>query len=516
MLLPSALPDETLFSRLCRGVETSRVTANQYRKAVLGGERMSAHPFLASNLDKLKLPDGELVDDVVLQQTLLPFFAYYLPTYANIFYSRSSSLQMLTRACQFSTIRETDNLSAKYCPVCVYEDIYNFGVAYWHCHHQVPGVEACHAHGVWLGHYNLQGRSHLVGGYLPRSASASISPCNNIAGDFSKFAMGELEKIRNDPSERVGSYKQLLDQKGFITPHGNVRRQPLVQELRSVCTELFPESSPLLPSDSRDIKYWASLLSGCPNQHPFKHLVMNFVLMRMPDKSPVISALVSPSKKQDSGSLCRALLDENLSYSEIARRIKKSRCYVKGVALRFGQTERLSPTILTKELISKVVNMAKKGFHREAIARRYGISSGSVEMLISTTEGLVAWRKQCRFESKQRRSKCQIIRYMQCHPNAIRQEVKSNCQAAFFWLYKHSKEWLNTSLPKKSKTRQVERVDWAKRDSELAVKVRDLLKCRKFRSRAELEITLGSHGWLTSKKSKLPKTMMIMKLFKIN
>ncbi|HDL6976182.1 TPA: hypothetical protein PXM11_003300 [Yersinia enterocolitica] len=70
-----------------------------------------------------------------------------------------------------------------------------------------------------------------------------------------------------------------------------------------------------------------------------------------------------------------------------------------------------------------MIQLARKGFHRKEIARRFNISKGSVEIIISTTNGLVDFRKKCKFESKRRSYKCQIIRFIQNNPYACRQDI---------------------------------------------------------------------------------------------
>ncbi len=91
--------------------------------------------------------------------------------------------------------------------------------------------------------------------------------------------------------------------------------------------------------------------------------------------------------------------------------------------------------------------LAQKGFHRKEIARRWGVSVGSVETLISSVPGLVNYRKAARIESKCRRHKIRIIRWLSEHPQAIRQQCRKECGAAFFWLYRHKPTWIENILP---------------------------------------------------------------------
>lgn len=114
-----------------------------------------------------------------------------------------------------------------------------------------------------------------------------------------------------------------------------------------------------------------------------------------------------------------------------------------------------------------------------------------------------------------RRYKAQITRYLLTQPQATIQNVKTDCEAAFFWLYAHQKDWLNSCLPAPQEVQHVDRVDWEQRDKELSKKVTQILSNsdRKL-SRTELDRALGGHGWLTSKKKKLARTLLTMSLCK--
>lgn len=57
----------------------------------------------------------------------------------------------------------------------------------------------------------------------------------------------------------------------------------------------------------------------------------------------------------------------------------------------------------------------------------------------------------------------------------------------------------------------VDKVNWEERDRKLSYQVSEILSSVDSSiSRSELDRMLGSHGWLTSKKHKLPKTMNVL------
>ena len=161
MLLPSALPDESLFSRICRHLTLSGLNTNQYLSSLLGAKRISVHPYLTSGIKKISSFSQESAEELLRNQTLAPLFAHYLPRYKSVILNPSSTAQQLTRSCQLSTFREKEHLKIKYCVKCVEHDIRHFGVAYWHCLHQIPGLDACYKHKLWFEHTNLAARNHV-------------------------------------------------------------------------------------------------------------------------------------------------------------------------------------------------------------------------------------------------------------------------------------------------------------------------------------------------------------------
>ena len=168
----------------------------------------------------------------------------------------------------------------------------------------------------------------------------------------------------------------------------------------------------------------------------------------------------------------------------------------------------LKPKVITEPLICAVLKMAYKGFHRKVMATQFQISTGSVEQIISSEEGLVEKRKQFKYQSKRRKYKATILRAIRDNPSAIKQEIKKHCYAAFHWLYGNERTWLNATLPPPTKPIVRSKVDWNKRDLELAPKVKAIMCMTKGTiTRTKLDKALGGHGWLIRMQHKLPLTM---------
>lgn len=513
--LPCALPDESLFSRICRDLTLSGLNINQYLDHLLGFERAAVHPYLTSGIERISYHSNESAEKLLKHQTLAPLFAYYLPQYKSVILNPSSSAQQLTRACQVSTFREKEHLKIKYCVKCVEYDLEHYGVAYWHCIHQIPGVDACYKHKVWYEHINMVTRNHVAVGFLPPAGGIAL-PCTSLAAEFSEYAENKIYALRDDTLSGTVDYNIALNDKGFLTKTGRVYRKLLIKQLYNV-SELVLNSSRILgPETEESYRYWSPIIAGKLNQHPIKHLILDFFLLSQAEAKPVSNPHVAPTSDESDASekLCCASLKLGLSMAEVARQIGRSRSFVKSVALKHQIPINLNPKKITEAIRVLAVKLAFKGFHRKAIARQLNLSVGSVEFIISTTNGLVEWRKRCKTESMCRRYKCQILRFLLTNPNACRAEVKRNCEAAYYWLYQHCGDWLESVSPSPQAPKLSGRVDWKQRDRFLSEKVNEILsRENSVKSRTELDRLLGSHSWLISKKNKLPETMSVLSKF---
>lgn len=452
MRLPDALPDELLFSRMIRYCSVGAVPIPEFLKSVYGDHRASINPILTAGLSSLSSLYRESKNDLLMEQTLAPLFMHYYPQYkAKLSESISSTDNYSAiRLSQLSCVREHAQLTLKMCPVCVQEDIRQFGVSYWHRVHQIPAIESCCEHQQHLVHVRLPKRLKLAVGYPSFFETESQESSSDEGFHLAQFSRQVLlEQSKNISTFRTDSYSDKLSNLGYVTKSGRIRRVKLLSDFYTFTSQLHYPYSNVLPSSESDFKYITNLLYNQYSQHIFKYLIFEYWLskQRRTRKTPEIVSDHSVDSISSVEQECLLLLKQGLSISSISKRTGKSRTYVKSVAYAFGMEDLFNPTKLKPSLRKHVLALARKGFHRSEIARRLSVSIGSVEMLISSVNGLVEWRKLCKHESKRRRYKCHILKYLQSYPFCIRKDIKRDCNAAFYWLYIHEPEWLESVLP---------------------------------------------------------------------
>jgi hypothetical protein len=508
MLLPLAFLDEILFSRLIRHFTLSGMTTENYLSTVFGNHKVTVHPYLTAGLAQLSKFSQESPAELLFFQTLAPLFIYFLPSHKSTILLGLVTINATEaiRACQLVCVREKESLSIKYCPECARTDAHNFGVSYWHRSHQIPGIESCSSHQIQLVHFPLKGRSRLNLCLYP-PLDVESTPCSKLSLEFAQYSYDVLQQAsQNGKGFKLEYFKEQLKKHGYVTNEGYYRRKHILKNLYQFTQGLAHKTEPLFPDSAADYRYISYLLSEKVTQHPIKYLLLGFWLSKhalYSEQNESVSIESVPIDQIEKKSI--ELLHQGESMASVSRIIGKSRCYVKALALRLNIPINLKPKKITENMKLQIMFLAKKGFHRKAIAEEIGLSIGSVEQQISTSPELVQWRKQYRHESKRRRYKVQIIRFVQQHPTAIRQQIKFSCSAAFFWLYLHERGWLESNLPPAQRPLTKPRIDWHQRDIALITQINLIMQQHQNRlSRTKLDKLLGGHGWLTKKKHKLP------------
>ncbi|WP_162383691.1 TnsD family Tn7-like transposition protein [Citrobacter sp. NCU1] len=512
MFIMTALPEETLYSRICRTLTVYGMSPASLLTLIFNRPDVSIHPTLNAELNKIAHNTVESGSELWVKQTLLPLFAWALPGYRAELMNLDTPSTKLLRTCQLSSFAERQMMLLKFCPACVREDIAKFGVSYWHRQHQVYGVSSCHRHPVKLEYCNVPGQTHIRSGLYPPTGCIAL-PASPTDVEFARFADEIMRNISRGNISRGNishpEYRTVLTEMGFNSVNGNLRKNILLPELYKIVSRLENIDGVFLPSSVTDYHYWGTLLHDSGAQHPSKHLLLCYCLTVLSAWN--YKASQKNKKTTENGELLLCidrLYNEGRSFSEISRLTGKSRCFIKSEIYKRHGLDVKRNKVINQNVIKTVHALAQKGFSRAAIGRHTQVSIGSIEMIISVTPGLVAWRKKCKSQSLRRRYKCQILRYLSQNPDVLRRDVKKHCMAAFYWLYNHEKSWLEEHLPIKEKPAQVQKVDWQERDKQVALILQEALSRRYLlQSLSAIDQLIGGHGWLIKNKDKFPITL---------
>lgn len=293
---PTPYPDELLYS-VCARVDALMAFPNHKKtmEALFGAANAVATCALPSHLGGLiaALPAGHgyTVDELIDRHTLLPFFAPFLPT-ERVRQVREA-MGGPTGAGLYTRIGVNASLIAvpqqfRFCPVCADDDLRQFRERYWHRVHQLPGVEVCPVHAVWLEASavrtcNVRSRHR----FLPAEGAIAVRPPraltrsdrgHQVRLQLARDAAWVLQHpaLSTDLVPIWSRYVRLLAARELLRDNGRV---PRLEALRAEWVRVYPPDllqALLGRGDGPGNLDWLLALVRAPRkaQHPVYHLLL--------------------------------------------------------------------------------------------------------------------------------------------------------------------------------------------------------------------------------------------------
>jgi len=286
-------PDELLYSVWARFSDQMRYANRDDVMLELFGNR-SSPPLvdwsysLGYLVSQLSPSHYYTVDTLIDGHTLFPLYAPFLPP------ERRHRLrdQMITKngtGFQHRLGMMTSHILhhnwLRYCPQCVKDDRDRLGETYWHRLHQVPGVEICPVHAIFLEDSTARSGAQKQAFHsaerviqLMPPRLAITSPLYRFLQDIAECADQLLHNAYDSPGLTFfqKQYFALLAQHGFITINGRLR---VVEFLKALVEYYSPALLSLLHcglSYTRHIEAeWPARLPYTREaQHPLHHILV--------------------------------------------------------------------------------------------------------------------------------------------------------------------------------------------------------------------------------------------------
>lgn len=191
---PTPYPDECLYSVLCRYY--SRCGGAGYEavcKMLFGGLQNLVGtiylPIKSERTDYWASPESGVTRAVVaINHTLYPYFAptYTLELLVEIERVLNGGVPALTHDRTIVLKSRRSWLKyLRYCPLCVAEDIAEYGETYWHRKHQFPGSYFCTKHQIRLANSHITTK-RTISGFYPASSETQVGAVDTAADIFDK------------------------------------------------------------------------------------------------------------------------------------------------------------------------------------------------------------------------------------------------------------------------------------------------------------------------------------------
>jgi hypothetical protein len=567
---PTALPDESLYSLCARYHDRVRYPN---KKAVpldiFGSTSAKAVTDLPSRIGtfvSMFLPSSGLtVNRIIDKHTLLPFYSLFLKpeivrlVREDMIGSKGSAIHMRA-GIMAGRIPHPDCL--RFCPVCRVEDRDLYKVTYWHRLHQLPGVEVCPVHAVFLE--KSEARPRRISNpfrFMPAEEFTGNRPIRraDIANPshlaLLKIAANAawLLKCRGQTSSLDGlrnRYLALLIERGLASYSGCIRSGKLLDKFRkhypaSLLKALYCD----FDGADQEKDNWLLHLVRRPknSHHPLRHLLLiNFLgisaeqFFGLPEEIKFFGDPPWPCLNPASDHYMEAVVAEcGISFRGPERRpVGSFRC---GCGFTYART---GPDMTPDDRfrISKMkafgpvwedafrLLWAGPDLSISSIAARLAVDPLTVrrhaERLwlaasgprrvpsLSPTLRLKAVSSAAEHARKRRKHRALWLEGMKGHSNPNMKFLRASLPRSYAWLIQNDVAWLMIHRPKRSKrAKAATSVNWERRDSKLALAVRESANRLKATPGRPIRVTktalgrdVGQITLLQQKIQKLPLT----------
>lgn len=509
--LPEWLPDETLFSLVSRThVLSGSATPIRTSQVLFGRARRGAQHDFPGYLSYFESATRGVLgraSEIARKNSLLSFYRCFLSDGEEAEFAREMSegdVAHLKFRLGLLTSRFRANHPLKACPECLKVDRIEYGWQYWHLGHQFPGVWICEKHSICLQECLLKSTGvERFGWVLPNESNLRTAihlkldaneHCTERAIRFAALireVVAGSHQCRFDRNIAYLAYRRRLASMGFERG-GRLLWGPLSAEFRAHLRELrlLPEFSSLEDSDPATRAYLSRLLRlPRARAHPLWHLLL--VSWLFDDGSDFFRVLnadcgapgLEEGAPEALGSV-RApderrtrLVSRILDHGDSLRAASSAAGVDISTGMAWAAEEGISPKrrskVLKADIRVRLESELRRGGDKTDLASQFGVSIQTITRTLLTTPGLHQQWTDARHEK--RRGRYRRLWRLLCkrYPGAGVKLIRANAPAAYAWLYRNDRDWLNGNKPER-----VERTNnglpdsvWSKRDDILSSKI---------------------------------------------
>ncbi|HEY9694164.1 MAG TPA: TnsD family transposase [Oculatellaceae cyanobacterium] len=513
-------PDELLYSICAR---YSNLTQYPDKKLIVkelfGTNTALAVVNLPSHLNSLiaALPIGHSysVEQLIDNHTLLPFYSPFHPSerMQRLRKDMGKTSKVLVSArlgLMANSIPSPKCL--RFCPVCVDEDKNLFGECYWHRIHQVPGVEVCPIHSVFLENSNAQilhrkTRHEFVSAEqaiyltLPRFLELS-NPCHRILLKIAQdtaWLLNQRELAPGIDSFRC-RYLRLLAERDLATYSGRVN----VSRLLDAFNYYYSASTLKLlhcEIDRKSEHNWLFRLVRSPKsaQHPLHHLLLIQFLDHTTETFfkltgefkpfgnppwPCLNPVCDRFRKKSIKQYRLSYSKENgnpigtfscscgFAYSRIGSdrssedsyRYSKVECY--GLVWESALRELWADTKFSLRAIARLLEVDPRTVKLHANRLQLNFPRPTSRPTYHPVNPPLNTKTFPAQKNDLNNNRMAWLTLKQENPQAGGKELRSQLPRVYMWLYKNDRIWLKANMPPRKKALIPPRVDWDSRDRE--------------------------------------------------
>ncbi|GMO01636.1 TnsD family transposase [Parageobacillus thermoglucosidasius] len=556
--LPRLYDGELLYSLFARyHAHSLNESPKQTMLELFGNQNHLAVPDLPTNLysfyQRAKHFIGRELDELICKHTFYNFYTKFLDPKKQNYIKAVMELGIAKGAIHMMSGIMANGVKEKshfhYCPQCVLEDMKKYGETYWRLTHQLPGVYICTKHELYLERSTVPFRGFNKHVFV--AATLENCPCRQsievkdsrtfihllqIARECEALALGGVDI---DLVQLHSLYKFLLFEKGFVTVKGNVNQRKLAEQFQNYYgTEVLR----LLQSEVNyhNPSCWLKAITRKPRKafHPIRHiLLINFLgeTLQSISNSNIKANLpfgIGPylCLNRASEHYGEAIIPKvEITFCQKTKRpIGTFRCKCGFHYSRKGPDTRREDKYKIDRIkqfgdiwIKKLHQLIRKdGLSYRAAARILGVDTKTVIKYSRVDNDLDKDKHYQTNSKKNELMKREWLMHIEDNSGLSITKLRELKPALYAWLYRHEKEWLLKVSPKhnRHKYRNL-RVDWDKRDKEIADEIKEVVKYI-LKQEPPIRITVSRVGNMIKRRSllekhldKLPRSKDILKQY---
>jgi len=524
---PTPYPDELLYSLCARYSDRMQYPIVKAVSIDLFGHRVVSKVSFPNCLGYLaaNIPPKQNYDVLTLinNHTLIPFYEPFLPL------KLICLLKERMEADEVRPIRELVGFRhrispggcTRFCLRCVEEDRKQFGECYWHRVHQIPYIDVCPYHNLYLYDGNLY-RNKISSSYEFISAEKMINnildilpeTIHNACDEPFRIALDALWLLENHPTENLQMlqkrYLICLANNNWSTYAGRVQTSKLQQAFQQHYNHAMLKQIHCEIDGSA--KNWLAQLPHNETKcfHPVRHLLFIHFL-----GYTIETFLTLPTEKRPFGSgpwpclnpICPHYRENFIRNCEIiyihgtdGRPRGKFSCECgftysrRGPDLSDADRFRASAVKVYGPLWEARLRelLEKPAMSQERVALAMSVDVGTVRRQIRKLGLLSSQASNQIMPSKVARKACSIHPVEEINP-VVREQyrgswlsareenpdkgimfLQSNVPLVYRWLYSHDREWLRNHKPMLTKKSLPPRfhANWEERDIQFAAEVK--------------------------------------------
>jgi hypothetical protein len=561
IFFPNLYKDELLFSVLARSYQYSGdENKKHFIYDLFDSSTTCASTIFPANIEKLcenlPFPNAYSSNYFINNHTLLP---YYSPFMTN---DRENKLRLIMKkedgtkifmnsGRAASTVKNEKKL--KYCLLCVDEERETKGESYWHRTHQIEGVKVCPIHKTWLIESStpFTERKHKhefisLEDSIRNSDLISIDTNLEIEFEHFLYVAEQTDYLLNNSIKPLGLenlrnfYISKLNEQQLVTLEGRVRWKQLIPKFNEYYgKQLLDTLESFIHPDGIDT--WLHKLLRKPRVgcHPLRHIL--FLGFLGETISSMVNQIDSISYKPfgDGPWICLNKASEHYQ-KPILNSCVISRDYKTGLPIGTFSCScgfifsRRGPDKTNEDRYKigrikefgrvwedKLAELEQKKLSLRKMAKLLGVDPKTIKrkLIRRVDQQINITPNDNTIKIKNYRREWAIL--LKNNVDKTITELRAISPKLYTWLYRNDGEWLKDNYPSSEQRNKplngLVRVDWKKRDEEIAMKVESIVytilseKNNLTRvTKNEIGRRLGKLAWFLKYLDQLPKTLVIV------